>query len=748
MTEAEAGGRARRTRALLLAATASVFIPAAAFAQSAPPADSTPAAATGATSTDAAADDIIVTAFKREQALSTVPQGISVVTGAQLDERGAKSLSDYIALTPGVSLQSTGVAGYGKIEIRGIAPLVVASTVATYVDDVPISSSSQTARGGNFQPDLDPSDIERVEVLKGPQGTLYGASSLGGVIKYVLRKPSLTKTEINTSEEVNAVDGGQVGTRLRGSVSTPVSDNLAIRVSGYYRHDPGYIDNVGALAARNVNDGDSWGVRGALYWKPTSTLSVNLTASIQDSKTNGYSTVDLDWQSFKPLYGRDTQLRATPETFHVRSEIFAATLAWDTGLGTLLSSSGYSYTAPRDTGDITYNFAGGGVIEYATPAAAVGRHINKQFSQEVRFTSKRFGPLEFTLGGFYQHSNLDDAEDFTPYKTTGVPDPSRATLGQSYGSGTLDEYAGFANATVYLNDQIDFTAGYRHSRIDQTRHTVQGGWLYGIPDFSRVTNQSTTEDADTYLFGARWRPTKDVMFYLRAASGYRPGGARSVPPAAPAGTVPFYKSDSIWSYEAGVKIHTLGGRLTLDADAFRIDWTNIQTLIYYGFFSTVGNGGKARSQGGEFQASFEPTKGLFFTGNAAYTDARYTENAPQVLKVKGQLVDQVPKWTATAGITYNWSLGDRTKASIGGDWAYKSSMNDFSAEQYTVPSYSTFNLRGGVEFKGFGVNFYVNNLTNKRAIVATTQGYYTFFNPFIVSVNQPRTYGINFTQNF
>src|SRR3569623_408068 len=148
MTEAEAGGRARRTRALLLAATASVFIPAAAFAQSAPPADSTPAAATGATRTDAAADDIIVTAFKRDQALSTVPQGISVVTGAQLDERGAKSLSDYIALTPGVSLQSTGVAGYGKIEIRGIAPLVVASTVATYVDDVPISSSSQTARGG------------------------------------------------------------------------------------------------------------------------------------------------------------------------------------------------------------------------------------------------------------------------------------------------------------------------------------------------------------------------------------------------------------------------------------------------------------------------------------------------------------------------------------------------------------------------------------------------------------------------
>jgi outer membrane receptor protein involved in Fe transport len=727
---------------LLASAVVSACIPTTLYAQSASSGQSD-------ANSQSAMQEIVVTAGKREQALSTVPQGISVVTGKQLDARAAKSLADFIALTPGVSLQSSGTPGYGKIEIRGISPQVVAATVATYIDDVPISSSSQIARGGLFSPDLDPSEVDRVEVLKGPQGTLYGASSLGGVIKYVLKKPSLTTTEFNTSEELSAFDNGRFGTRLRASVTTPlITDTLGVSVSGYYRHDAGYIDDVG-FGGKGVNDGNSWGARGALYWKPTSNVSVNLSAQIQNTATHGYSAVDLDWKTLKPLYGWNKESRSTPEGLRTRSEIYAATFKWDTAIGSLLSSSGYTHIAPRETTDLTYNYAAPGTpIDFSTPGAALGSHVNNQFTQEVRYTSARFGPLDFIAGGFYQHAHLNDQENYTTFTTAGVPNPTAPSLGENYGRGTLDEYAGFITATVHLSDQIDFTGGYRHSHIDQHRDTVQGGYLYGIPDFSRVTDLSTSENSDTYQGGARWRPTKNLMFYVRAASGYRPGGPRSLPPAAPAGLAPYYKSDSIWSYEAGTKLSALDGRLTLDADVFRIDWSKIQTTVAYGGFFAVGNAGKARSQGGELQASFEPVRGFVLSGNAAYTDAKYREDAPEVSVVKGERVSYVPKWTATVGADYSWALNERLKAHVGGDYDYKSSIFDNLAEPYTMPGYATFNLRGGVETKAFTVNLYVKNLTNKHAIVGTSQGYYSFFNPFIVIVNEPRSYGVSFSQKF
>jgi outer membrane receptor protein involved in Fe transport len=236
---------------------------------------------------------------------------------------------------------------------------------------------------------------------------------------------------------------------------------------------------------------------------------------------------------------------------------------------------------------------------------------------------------------------------------------------------------------------------------------------------------------------------------VRAASGYRPGGARSVPPAAPAGTVPYYKSDSIWSYEAGVKVHALDGRLTLDADAFRIDWSKIQTLVFFGFFNTVGNAGKAKSQGGEIQGSLEPVKGLVLSANAAYTDAQYTEDSPEVNVVKGERVSYVPKWTASAGLDYSWALSERLKAHIGGDYDYKSSVIDNGAELYRIPGYATANLRAGIETdRHFAVDLYVKNVTDKRAITGTEQGFFSFFNPFVVTVNEPRSYGISFSQKF
>jgi outer membrane receptor protein involved in Fe transport len=422
---------------------------------------------------------------------------------------------------------------------------------------------------------------------------------------------------------------------------------------------------------------------------------------------------------------------------------------WSTPIGELMSSSGFSNVVPTSRSDQTYNYAGtGGPIDYATPASLYSKLGQKQFSQELRFTSRRMGALELQVGGFYQHGTADVTVTYDPFTVDGQRDRTVATLAENYLTSTLNEYAAFVNGTVYLSERFDVTAGFRHSRINQRSNSLFSGELYGLPGSTERDDTSSRENADTYQAGARWRPTTGLMLYLRAASGYRPGGARSLPPGTSPDLKPFFVSDSIWSYEAGIKTHALGGRLTFDADVFRIDWSDIQALVYISGIGVTGNGGTARSQGGEVQASFMPMKGLILSGNAAYTDAKFTQDAPEILKVKGELIPYIPKWTATADLGYACELENDMRAQVGATYVYRGSTLDSFAEPYNLPGYSSVDIRSGIELKNFSVNLYVNNLTNKRAITSTAQGYYTAFNPFIVNVNQPRTYGLRFSQKF
>jgi iron complex outermembrane recepter protein len=204
--------------------------------------------------------EIIVTANKRAENLQNIGAGISVVTAERLDELHANSLQDYLQEVPGVNLQSFGAPGYGSLEIRGISPQSVGSTVSTYIDNIPVGGSSAVGENASFLPDLDPADVQRVEVLKGPQGTLYGASSLGGVIKYVTKQPSLTQTEANITEEFEQVDHGDYGGKVRASFSSPLTDQVAVRVSGYYRWERphGQFERAGAgITAERLQRGRS-----------------------------------------------------------------------------------------------------------------------------------------------------------------------------------------------------------------------------------------------------------------------------------------------------------------------------------------------------------------------------------------------------------------------------------------------------------------------------------------------------------
>jgi iron complex outermembrane recepter protein len=700
--------------------------------------------------------EIVVTANKREEKLQDVGSGISVVTDKVLDQLAANSLADYLQEIPGVNLQSLGAPGYGNVEIRGISPQSIGGTVSTYIDNIPVGGSSSIGESHNFVPDLDPADIQNVEVLKGPQGTLYGATSLGGVIKYVTKQPSLTTPEANITEEFEHVQYGDYGGKIRASGSTPVTDDLAIRVSGYYRWIPGFIDDLG-VSGKDANNGYDWGLRGTALWKPTSDFSVNLNAMEQWSRQNALSAVDLSSTTFQPLYGDLSQLRYTPERFIYQTRLYSAEIKYDQPYGSFLSASSFNSIRPIETGDDTLFFPPIPGISPTpgpdAPVGFVGHHEDAQETEELRFTSNRLGNVEFLTGLFFQHEHISDGTNYLLYEQGGlVPNPSVPQVEQYDRGGTLNEYAGFFDVTYYVLPNLDATFGYRYSAIKQNEDQFFGGPLYEFYGLAGYNDLSTSQTSHTYLGNIRWHITDNTLFYLRAASGYRPGGARPTIPGAPPDFALHYDSDSIWSYEAGTKVTALDGRLTVDADLFWINWNNIQELIEIGHNTTDGNGGHALSRGVELLATYVPITGLSLRGNIAYTDAFFKDAGGELATptVPGQRLSYVPELKGTLSADYSWPVWNY-QANVGGDWSYTGNQYDNNGfPNVLLPSFSVFNARAGVKWDNYTFNFYVKNVADKRAIVGDG-GYlppiYGIY-PFTVFVNQPRTVGVQFSQHF
>ncbi|TPG16735.1 TonB-dependent receptor [Sphingomonas koreensis] len=696
--------------------------------------------------------DIIVTAGKRSEKLSDVGGAVSAISGDDLRKMNASKITDYFGFIPGVSLTSYGRPGQVQVAIRGISSQSVGSSTAVYVDEIPFGQSSNESQGAAYLPDLDPSDLERVEVLKGPQGTLYGASSLGGLVKYVTRPASLDHTEFETGEDVNVVDHGDVGIKFRAAGTTPIiKDVLGIRVSGYYRRDPGFVDNV-YLGENNVDRGHSYGGRVALLFQPIEKLQIKLGAILQNNHAKSMSEVDYDVPPpFIPTYGDLNNERYIDQPSYVNNRIYSAEIHYDFGPVNLISATGVTRQRIDRVLDITQSYG----VRYARYLHTVpgdgntidlnaGYNIDK-VTQEVRLQSRENGHFEWVIGGFYQDEGSTDLSVATLRNPQGViaPDPIGHPIGTS-SDNDLKEYAGFAHATLYLLPNLDVSAGYRHSNIDQRNDKLSTGIIYNGPtdpafDITRV--DVAHDHVNTYSFGARWRPTSRLLFYARAASGFRPGGGRTLPPAAQAiGLSPVYQPDRVWSYEAGVKASALGNRLSVDLDGFWIDWKDIQNLQLIETFYVAGNAGNARSRGLEAEVQFEPIDRLNLTGSFAYTDAIYTEGNVAADVAKGDELTAVAKYTASLRGEYDAPINDRWHGFVGGDFQYRSSEFDVVATR--LPSYTLFGLHAGVESDNLRVQVYASNLTDKRGLLGTTTGSTSY------AVVQPRTIGISLTQKW
>lgn len=739
-----------------------------------------------ADSENASSEVIVVTAQKRPQVLIDVPQSITVISGATLENQQATNFQDYLKLVPGLQLNQDNP-GEGRLILRGLNTGGVASSVAIYLDETPFGSSSGLVNGGVLAGDFDTFDVSRIEVLRGPQGTLYGASSLGGLMKFVTNAPDTEKLVARGRVAIEGTKGGDTSYRAHGVVNVPLSDAIAFRASGTYRKEGGFIDSIGTSATdafgnvltsdvkKNINGVESYGGRASLLFKPNDALDVRLSASLQNIRTDSPTFVESDPDTLETLYDGLTQSRFAKPYGDLDYRVYNALVNYDVGFGTLTSSTSFSKQNQTRRQDLTFNLSG--LIEFYTGLLAgtpvtsdvvLDQKTNhKKFTQEIRLASHENDRFEWLVGGYYTSEDGLIFQEFVGLQpgteTPAVfPAPFNPLAEVSLDS-DYKEIAGFANATVHLGDRFHIDFGGRYSHNKQSADQDAAGILAG--NVVIATNLKSDDDVFTYSVAPRYEINEHASVYARIAKGYRPGGPNVVPPNAPVGFEPSFGPDTSTNYEIGFKGETSDRRVSLDAAIYHISWNNIQLLTSINNFGLNINGGDAKVDGVELALTFRPTNGLNFSVNGAYTNARLADDLPPVIGQipahDGDRLPWTPKLSFAVNADYNFSVGDGREAFVGASVRHLSSqVADYDAdfleltgEHRKAPAYGVVDIRGGVDFGRFSIEAYAKNLFDAEGKTSTTgttaNGLPVFPNGAMgTGVIRPRVMGLSLTASY
>lgn len=709
--------------------------------------------------------DIVVTASRgREQALQTLPMAVSAIRAEDLSTKGIESIADITKTVPSVNLVQIGP-GQSQLTIRGISSGAFTITetgdrplVSVYLDDVPIS-----IQGAN--PDLKVFDLERIEVLRGPQGTLYGSGSMAGTIRYITKKPSTRELAVNVEGVISATShAGDPNWNVRGSANVPLGQDLALLVTGYTGRDAGFIDNIG-IGKEDANSATTTQARGALRWTGASNLTVDASLLYTRLRTNGFPVA---YSGLAP-YTYDS---LAPEYFRDRMLVGNLTLEYDLGGAKITSAS--SYIDRRYSSQIS-----GFIYEYLTdfifggvrqPSAGVVSQKIKTFTQEVRVVSDNDGPFSWSVGGFFETTKrdylqdnpqpgLDAATGLRSVEDLGTPRPDMIF----YGTQRIREhqFAAFAEANYKFTPQLDFTAGVRYFNFKQKFNLLFAGIAGSgfepnpvpgaTPTFLPLTQSGSPKaDGINPRFVLSYRAGDDAMIFAEAARGFRYGSVNE--PVA----VSFCDgrtgpstvgTDKLWNYAVGLKSQLADRKVTFNLTGFFIDWNDVQSRLDLscGYYYRV-NQGKIESKGLELEASVRPLDGLQFSINGSYTDAKAKKNVlvPDggVVAIAGDTAPLFPKWIGAFSAEYAVPIGDN-KLTFTGDLQLRSSFgNRFRPDNpnYRVtPSQSIVNASITYAMERFEIGVFGTNLTNSAA--------YTFVDAVrdrpgtLAAPNQARFYG-------
>jgi outer membrane receptor protein involved in Fe transport len=700
---------------------------------------------------------IVVTAEKREEKLKDVPMSITALGGGALDALQYRSFSDYAAMVPGLSLVSS-QPGLTTLTLRGQNAGGVGSTVAVYLDESPFGSSSALLNGSILSGDFDTWDLQRVEVLRGPQGTLYGANSEGGLLKFVTAPPVLGSFSGAAEVTGESIAHGGQGGDVRAVVNLPIGDKVALRIGGFDQDVAGYIQDP-SRGKTDVNEGHKYGGRVSLLAEPVDSLTIRLTATSQQSRYEGTPNVDVNPVTLQPAFGDLAQNRLVNEPSSFQYKNYNATINWDAGPFSILSTTSYGVLNSDFVVDYTnVQLAPGLTVQDLLAAAlklpGLGAYVDdladlKKFTQEVRISSPSTNFLEWQVGGYFtretghlfQHLNAVLLPSGAP---AGIPTLEFPILDSTY-----KESAGFANLTVHIIPQFDVQAGGRYSKNEQTATESITGLLVPTQAFSTPSEGHVF----TYSVAPRWHVDADNMVYLRWATGYRPGGPNALPPVAPPDVPRQYGADKTSNIELGVKSTLLQGLLSIDASIFHVDWTDIQLLEQVDNTGINGNGGKAKSQGLEWAVGYAPVHGLTLQWTGAYTDAKLTTDAPAVNGTTGDRLPYAPKWSTSFDGEYDWAAFADFKYFVGATWSYVGARETgFGTDvtgltQVRLSSYNTYGARVGLDNSRYRVTLYGKNLSDSRGIT----NYVNQGAPGLngdVSVIQPRTVGVTLSAKF
>ena len=707
-------------------------------------------------------EEIVVTAQKRSESILSVPISITALSEADLARRGIKDLGDLARATPALNITSNNGFGYANVSIRGIQSDTGAATTGMYIDDTPIQE-----RNDSLTPPIAPQlfDIERVEVLRGPQGTLFGAGSEGGTIRFITPAPRLTGSSVHARTELAYTEGGDPTYEAGLAGGAPLIDGtLGFRASAWYRDQGGYIDRVsrytGQLTGRNVNSSTTRAASLALAWQPIDGLKITPAVFYQHTYL---ADVDQYWEAL-PKFQSEAKI-AQPDDD--KWTISSLTVDYALPAFSIRSISSYTSRSNFQINDWSYvepsqlsaigipgtASAPGSVDVPGLPGwtAAMYANVNQDaVTQELRFTSVDTPESRWSwVGGLYfqhtrlhrvrnEHENLDQLTGalfgIPAVAFFGVPSLPGPVGYAENTTNTEREFAAFGNLSFKLTDELKLTLGTRVSRTEfQSQNFQDGPWNDG-PGFAEGTQKDTPVTPKVNL---TYNLTTDHMLYATAAKGYRVGGGN----ASYAGNVvcqidlqganapAVYKSDSVWSYEIGTKNRFANGRADITASVFHVDWSNIQSLI---FMPTCGNIytdnlGKAVSQGGDLELHAEVAPGLRLSLSAGYTDAHYTQTTTRmfgggtvVLAATGEKLP-IPKVSGSAALYYQHALfdsGHEGYVNLTYDFAGSYDRNPpngvFGADPTTDFSVAVRSLsaRAGAHFGAFDISIFADNLTN------------------------------------
>ncbi|GAA0866054.1 TonB-dependent receptor [Sphingopyxis soli] len=710
-------------------------------------------------------EDIIVTATRRSERLQDVPLSVTAFGQEQLDELGIVGYEGIAQNTPGIVINRP-TQNFNNFTARGINTngysAGLQSAVAIYIDELPISANGNSTI-------LDPNlyDVERVEFLRGPQGTLFGSNSLAGAMRIITKSPDLDDFEASASVDLGLTGSNSVRQRYNAMVNVPImKDGIALRVTGYYRDEDGWIDNIGT-GVEDANSLEAYGGRAILLLQPSDRMKVKLLASYENSKP-------ADSALTNPLLGDFVRRSDRPDLFQGKLTNYNVTVNYEFDFAELISSTTLSDYDASFYVDLAGTFA------QAFPFALDAYGYDDLFVQETRLVSRHDGPFEWVAGFFYydKRRTVDFAYRSTPEylaarRLTGLPDEYYQRF-NSYSDQT--EIAGFGEATFRFNDRFWITGGLRYGSTEVQSFTRGGGYNsnYLTAAFFNLQNFALTVTPINYAAGLKvkddrlswkgsvsWKPSDSLTTYATISTGFRTpvvnafaGRVSTINPndlVIPDGA----KSDSVTNYEIGLKGRWLNGDLTANIAAYYIDWKDIQVQANRVSDSVqfATNIGGAESYGLEYEIVARPVRGLSIALNGSFNRAKVTDLTPVEAAVSGAVPGArlaSPRFQGSGTLRYDFGIG-------GGDTAFAavnvSHAGSFPNQFPNVPgnpnaasptydfteAWTNVNLYAGAKFGGLDLTAYVENLFDDKSITyvhpeAFLDGRYARMRPRTVGV--------------